>query len=213
MARGKTDEILKAECIRLRVDDRMSLTEIHRKTGVSKSTMSAWLRQYPLTEAELQQRQKNRKRYRAPKKDRGQQAEVSKLTGFLGALSKSQKGAVSEAAILFRLSLVGCEVFGSPFDGAKEDWVVSVPPEGRLIRVQVKSVTSGQYGLPYVPLRCTEGHNTARRYQEGDFDFVVGYDLFTDTAYVWSWDEVRHLKTTVTICPEAAEAWHKLKPV
>ena len=47
-------------------------------------------------------------------------------------------------------------------------------------------------------------------YKAGDFDFIVGYDLFTDTCYVWSWEEVAHFKATVTICPEAEERWDKL---
>jgi hypothetical protein len=29
-------------------------------------------------------------------------------------------------------------------------------------------------------------------------------------CYVWSWDEVKHLRNMVTICPEAAERWDKL---
>lgn len=48
-----------------------------------------------------------------------------------------------------------------------------------------------------------------RRYADGSIDFIVGYDLFTDTAYVWAWGEVRD-KVCVTICPEAAERWDKL---
>jgi|APSaa5957512622_1039677.scaffolds.fasta_scaffold120645_1 hypothetical protein len=107
----------------------------------------------------------------------------------------------------------GFEVFGSHYDGDKTDWIAGTPDRNHLWTLQVKSTNrGGSHGLPTVPLRY--GHsrtvNPYRRYKKGDFDFIVGYDLFTNTAYVWSWKEVEHLKATVTICPEAAERWDKL---
>jgi hypothetical protein len=38
---------------------------------------------------------------------------------------------------------------------------------------------------------------------------MIGFDLFTDTAYVWSNVEVSG-KNTVTICSDALERWDKL---
>jgi hypothetical protein len=49
-----------------------------------------------------------------------------------------------------------------------------------------------------------------RRYMDREFDFIVGYDLFRDTAYVFSWDEVSANKTTVTVSKDAAERWDKI---
>lgn len=45
---------LKEECIRLRVEQRLSLNEISRATGAPKGTLSAWLRLHPLSPSEVQ---------------------------------------------------------------------------------------------------------------------------------------------------------------
>ena len=44
---------LKEECIRLRVEQRLSLNEISRATGAPKGTLSAWLRLHPLSPSEV----------------------------------------------------------------------------------------------------------------------------------------------------------------
>lgn len=50
------DPALKTEAIRLRSEERQSFTEILKKIPVAKSTLSLWLRDYPLTEEELRSR-------------------------------------------------------------------------------------------------------------------------------------------------------------
>lgn len=105
-------------------------------------------------------------------------------------------------------------IYRSPFiDGLdidKIDWVVRVPETGSMWKVQVKLVKEHRHGLPVVSLRCRSASGM-RTYQEGEFDFIIGYDLRTDTCYVWTWDEVAHLKSCVTICPEAEERWDKFR--
>ena len=44
-----------------------------------------------------------------------------------------------------------------------------------------------------------------------DFDFLIGYNAYNDMAYVYSFDEIKHLKSTVSITDEAKEAWHKMR--
>ena len=127
--------------------------------------------------------------------------------------SRHQKAKIAEAAVLFRMTLCGFHVFGSPFDGDKADWMVEVPETGRILKVQVKwaSPNKKRASQPLVRLRCIEGHNKSRTYREGDFDFIIGYDLYTDTCYVWSWDEISKLKRSITVTPEAAEKWEKMR--
>lgn len=111
---------------------------------------------------------------------------------------------------MLRLTVAGLDVYGSVFDGSKADWLVRTP-SGRSAVIQVKwTKEPTQHGLPTVNLTCTEGHNRRRRYREGEFDFVVGYDLFTDTAYVFSEEDVRNNRTAVTVRPENAERWDKI---
>lgn len=135
---------LKEKCVALRVDGRHSLREIHRKTGVSRGSLSALLRPYySLTEEELHARR-----------------------------------------------------------------LARVPHP--TVKIQVKWARAPKNGgLPCVRLCCSNGRGKFRRYQEGDFEFLVGYD-YSDTAFVWSWADLRDYETVVTISAEAAERWGKI---
>lgn len=116
---------LKRECQRLRVEERMSLREIHAHTGVSKGTLSRWLKDFPLTVDEKAQRRAPF-RYRTPKKDRGTASTLYTMAQGQ-ALSRLQKAKIAEAATMLRMCIHGFNVFGSVFDGDKTDWLVEVP--------------------------------------------------------------------------------------
>lgn len=206
MARGVAHVELRAEATRLRIEKRMSLNEIEAATGVAKSNLSVWLREHPLTAEEVRAR-----RVDPPKKGRG--AESALHVAVRGrTLTRQQKGRIAEAAVLLRLVLHGFSPMSSPFDGDRVDYLVEVPESRRILKLQVKWASSAHpNGLPVVPLRCTDGHNRARRLARDEFDFVVGYNLFTDTAHVWSFDDVVRNKRFVTVDAESAEAWHKLR--
>ena len=203
---------LQAECIRLRVEDRCSYREIARRTGASKGSLSSWLKPYPLTKAEQQlglQRDTP-----DTSKHRGRESWIHKAIRK-NDLNKMQVAKISETAVLLRLLIQGFNPFGSVFDGDKTDWLVEVPSTGQAHKIQVKTAVAPRkgHGLPVVSLRFGQGRRTGGRYQEGDFDFLVGYDLLTDICYVWSWGELTQLKTGVTICPDAQENWDKLRRV
>jgi transcriptional regulator with XRE-family HTH domain len=199
-----------AEAMRLRLDERKSIREIAHIIGVSKGSISKWLRGHPLTEQEIADRQNRIQRGKAPKKYRGIESKF--YDSVRGEdLTRQRKMKIAEVAVLFRLVLHGFVVYGSMFDGDKADWVVE-SPKGKALRIQVKwARESKKYGLPFIRLTCTKGHNQGRRYQRGEFDFIVGYDLLTDTAYIYSFDELEQNKTIVTISDEHAERWDKLR--
>jgi len=44
-----------------------------------------------------------------------------------------------------------------------------------------------------------------------DFDFIVAYELYSDTAYVYSYAETRHNAASTTVTAEAAERWDKVR--
>ena len=202
---------LKAEAIRLRVEERLSLGEIAILTGAAKSSLSLWLRPHPLTEKEKKARTKLAKRYVAPKKDHGEESKHHKVVAWQN-LSQQQKGRIAEAAVLFRLSLHGFHVYASLSDGDKADWMVEVPESGKRLKLQVRCVNlPWKHGLPGVGLRCAQGHNSRRRYVTGEFDFIIGYYLFNDTAYVYSFDEVADHKAFIAISEQHAERWDKLR--
>ena len=202
---------LKAEAIRLRLEERLSLREIEAFTGAARSSLSMWLKPYPLTDEEKRVRSKLAKRYVTPKKSHGEESKHNRTVVWRN-LKPYHKGRIAEAAVLFRLALHGFNPYSSFFDGDKIDWIVQVPETGKILKIQVRCVNStNHHGLPAVSLTCTEGHNKRRRYKEGEFDFIVGYYLFNDTAYVFSFGEVRHLKTYATVSEEYAERWDKLR--
>jgi len=205
----RTDTRLKAEARRLRQEERLSIKEIAARTGAAKGTLSAWLRDIPLTDEEVKAKQRAaRGAYNpVPKKDRGTESLFHQQVPEPG-LSKLQKSKLAEIAALFRMTLHGMTVFGSHFDGDCADWVVDCP--SGLKKVQVKWAQRQLHGLPLIPLRRKKGHRGFQPYAEGDFDFVVAYDYFTDTCYVWSWAEVQTKTKSISIDPTAAEAWHKM---
>ena len=205
---------LKSECIRLRTEENKSFRDIALITGASKGSLSLWLKEYPLPEEVLKEKLKANspywRGYSNPKKDRGEESEIHSVVRMHN-LNGVQVAKVAEAAVMLRMLAQGFNVFGSVFDGDKADWVVEIPQTGKIVKIQVKTTRRGNTGLSNVILR--HGHNTkigARRYEDGDFDFLVGYDLFTDVAYVWGCAEVAHLKAGVTINPDAKEKWYKL---
>jgi len=60
------------------------------------------------------------------------------------------------------------------FDGDKIDFMVGVPSAGNIFKIQVKYLSHRpQYGLPSISLTCTEGRGKRRRYQKGEFDFIL----------------------------------------
>ena len=205
------DSRLKAEVVRLRVNERRSIREIAAITGFAKSSVSLWLKPHPLTDAEKKERSRKAKRYIPPKKSHGEESKHFRAVVWEN-LSKQQKGRIAECAVLFRLALHGFVAYGLISEGDKADWLVEDPETGRRLKIQVRCLTRPmKHGLPVLLLTCAEGHNKRRRYAAGEFDFIVGYYLYNDTAYVYSFDEVAHCKTAITVADRHAERWDKLK--
>lgn len=204
---------VKAKVIQLRVNKHLSLREIHEQTGVPKGTLSNWLKPYPLPEEirKAKQAVAHEKLQNYIKSERKRQRPIeSKFHKALGdrQLTTSQKSSIAEAAVLFRLALHGFKVYGSLFDGGTADWLVE-SPNGKYLKLQVKFARIDSRGMPIMPLVCSDGRTKFRCYREGEFDFVVGYCLFSDTAYVLSFEEVRG-KTHHVPQDQDVERWDKL---
>lgn len=209
--RGVPNEKGQLEAVRLRVEERLSFREIQDRTGISKSSLSRWLLNHPLSEEELHAKHQagvTKPRVGA-RKDRGERSKYHEMLTER-ELTPSEKGNIAEAAILFRCTLYGLHVMAPVFDGGRTDWLVQVP-SGDLAKIQVKwASAAGRHGLPHLSLTRTEGHSRRQRYSKKDFDFLVGYSLYTDTAYVFSWDETDKNKTVITIREDVAEDWDKV---
>lgn len=197
---------LHQEAIVLRRDSRWSIPEIQTKLGVSKSILSLWLRDYPLTEEERRVRRQGLSPPRQPIKERGVESDLFRLAASLPIEQGTNwKGRVAEAAVLLRLVVRGLNPLRCTFEGDAADWTVYA--SSRAIRLQVRWATvQGKRGLPLFSIR----KSNRKPYKGGDVDFFVGYCLFNDTAYVYSVDEVKN-DYTISVRPDAAERWDKLQ--
>ena len=202
-----TKRHLKEKSIKLRVEERMSLPEIVKITGASRGSVHSWISPYPLTKEELRERRSaaNKKKAGTSKWERVE-SKFHKMKR--SGLSSSQKAKIAESAVLFRLSLLGFEVYGSVFDGDKFDWVVRA--NDSLLRLQVRLSKQGKHGAPIFSLRCSSGRGKSRSYDSSEFDFLIGYDLFEDLAYVFSWEECSSRSHYISASLEASENWDKL---
>lgn len=209
----------KAEAIRLRVEERRSLSEIAAHVGASKGILSLWLKPYPLTERERGERRV------APRKAvsvrdlparRHRNVRRFGRTFSTDEMDPVTKGRVAEMAVALRLASYGLTVLRSIFDGSRADLVVGVDGSRVTAVLQVKwiSLPPSAYGRPSITLQRKHGvRGTVRRterYSEADFDFIVGYDFVSDTAYVFSQAETSGNSTSITITDDAAENWGKV---
>lgn len=198
----------------LRLDKRMSVKAISKELGVSTGSVSMWLRDMPLTAEEKHSRYvKNGQRT----KERPKHSAITPSSKFhdwvnTNELTNNHKGKIAEAAAILRLSILQFDIYKSVFDGEKIDIVVQSPHNQEFIKIQVRWARKHRYGAKTIALTCSNGRNKFRRYTESEFDFIIGYDFEMDVCYVYSKDEVRHLKRQTSLQNECAESWDKLLP-
>lgn len=193
---------MKAEAIRLRTEERLSLDEILVQLAPARSTVAGWIRPFPLNQEEQHRRLVNNGQVKGRGAWSPPESELSR--NFAGNLRRHNKAKVAEAAVLLRFLLLGCSVYGSPFDGDKADWVVE--SRGRFWRVQVKWAIKNRTGAPSIKLVCSNGRRKSRPYQEGELDLAVAYDLHTDAAYVWPWEQIAG-RQSLSCTEDARERW------
>ncbi len=192
---------VKQEALQLRIEGRLGLKEICRRTGISRGTASLLLRDHPLTPEEIADR-------RAYRTGRKYVPEASRLAQLVDrrSLSREQKGHIAEAAVLLRLALQGFVTWRSLYDGNSVDWLISRPRHRRHLRIQVKWARRGRQGRPFFPVLRRNSKKMVN-IQEDDCDYVIGYDLETDTAFVFPVRVIQG-KARQSCDPEYAEAWH-----
>lgn len=207
---------LRARCIELRVSQRLSLKEIAHLTGAAPGSLSAWLKPYPLTAEEQKAKTESaRERDRAlgkvwgnPKKQRNPTSKMA--AAVLPGLGRTAKGTACELAVNLRLIMQGFETYSPSLSNSRDDLVVKVPGTRKFASLQIKWARANRNGLPTICLLRTHGHGVQRPYEVGEFDFIVGYHLESDTAYVFAGREVSSFKSTITVRPDAAERWDKI---
>lgn len=196
----------KDKVIQLRVENRLSYREIQKRTGVARSTLNLWLQSYPLSPEE--KTAKSRENWGEGGHNKKSHGPPSKFWEAVDPddVESQRKANISEAAVFFRLTLHGFHPYGSVFDGDKADWIVETPDHKKIWRIQVRSTFLKKQGLPRISLRKAR----SGRFNPEEFDFLVGYDLYSDTAYIFSEKEISNLKASVSVKNSAAERWDKM---
>lgn len=214
MARPDSDDSRKKECIRLRSEEFLSYGEIRARIGkISNATLSMWLRDIPLPEEERRKKWNGGRGIpRAPRRP------DSKFLCWanLNTMSRREKAGAAKAAVMLRLYLAGLTPYWPDVEGSREDFLIVKEGYNRTARLQVKNALSQRSrisGLRYRPtisIVCNEGHNSTRKYRETDMDFIVGYDITTDDAYVFAFAEAVKNANRITVTESALERWDKI---
>lgn len=123
-------------------------------------------------------------------------------------LTTARKGQIAEAAVRYRLVALGYQVWKADFEGSRVDLLVNRPGVEKYVRLQVKWAKRADQGRPCFSLRNGEG-GKIRRFTRVDCDFVVGYDLETDTAFVVP-IQICEGKNSKSCDEQFAEAWDLL---
>jgi hypothetical protein len=183
------DSQTKLEVIRLRVEERLSFPEILSKFNIAKSTLSLWLKDYPLTEKEL--------RLRKHALRKGSLVDLgSTVYGSWSTrpkLSKSDLGEACRQITAAKLMFKGFGVFRPLSEDTPIDLIVSTP-SGRLLKCQCKCVyrLSGhaEHQMNLFSVRGSRSSKFVRhKYTAREIDVFIGYCLDNDGIYIIPYEE------------------------
>lgn len=190
-------ELIKEKAIKLRTQDRLSLPEILKLVPVARSTLSLWLRAYPLTMGELKaRRQVNSQRARDIRLrsvgERGPSGEWSTRP----KLSKSDLGEACRQMICAKLLLQGMVVFRPLTEDTPVDLVI-LTPTGRFLKCQCKCIfrANGKtcHHMSFCSVRKWGPSNRAVKhtYTPDEVDVFLGYCVDNDSVYVIPYKDTR----------------------
>lgn len=180
------DITLKVEAIRLRVEERLSLPEIVSLTGVTKSTLSIWLRSHPLPKEDLHLRRKANA-VNTNLKSNPHKSSLAKPLRPL--LSKSDLGEACRQLICAKLMLRGYQVFRPLNEDTPIDLLV-MTSKGHFLKCQCKCIYRGlnqtYHTMRLVSVRKWGPSSKAvmRKYLPEEVDFFLGYCVDNDSVYI-----------------------------
>lgn len=200
----------KEQAIRIRLSDKLSTPIIGEMLGIDGATVRLWTSPYPLSDWEMSEiHRKAGKMSGAITRQRSQaelnlpcryQEEISTNT-----YSSTQTGNIAEAAIRRKCQRLHFEFYAPAYGCAFFDGIIYVPQARQAWKVQIKTATHHNKGLPTVSTRSSKN-----KYLRETCDFLIGYEIVSDTAYVWSHDELIPFQYRVSLRPDAKENWKKL---
>jgi len=201
------------EIIKLRVQQK-TIEEIGTILNISKSSVTKYLKGIPISEETLislreQGRVKANNTVRVKRNLLWNEQFKFKDMIEDSRYSKEIKGNIAEAAILYRLLIHNYHVYSSIFSGNRIDMIAYNIGIDKFIKIQVKCLYKHNI-TPFIKNRRTKGHNEHVKYNKEDLDFLIGYDIINDTAYVFTFDELRDRKV-ISVTTESKENWDKIR--
>ncbi len=178
-------KLLMDEAYILRVEKRLSLSEISKALSISKSTASLWLRNHPLPKSELTARRsigiKNLVESRAL-------PVINKLD-----ISPCKLGKAAELLFMSKCLQNGIDCYVPLSEDNRIDVIVG----SKLRRVQVKTISPKGMYVKKV------GHNSSKirkeyTYTKDDIDFFVGVDLTHSDIYIIPIEDLINYKSVVS---------------
>lgn len=208
MPKTSIHEPKRAEVMRLRIHDRLGAAEIGRRTGVPKSVLHYWLKGHPLTAQEKSAVLSAAPRHKTPKKQLLSEGSACELSEGLSTLSR---GSVAENYVKYDIARHGLRIMNPDGDGDVVDMYVRRQGGQKVAFLQVRMTGKppARNGLPTISLRRYR-NGKANNFKKGDFHFIIGFCPDNRECYVYSYDEVSHLRNSVTITDDAAGAWSKV---
>lgn len=176
---------LKAKAIALRQQG-LSYNEILAQVPVSKSSLSLWLRNIPV-DREMIEAKGSEARVRTNRKTK--QASKRPEEHLQG--HPKWKGLVSETAFVARCVRERIRASIPVGDNTPYDAVVETP-EG-FKKAQVKTITFHPFDNNKLSVRRTRyrnGRMASETYEDGDFDFLIGYCPERDRFLILAWGQV-----------------------
>ena len=196
----------KEEAIRLRVEQRMSFKEIATATGVSKASLSLWLKGHPLTEEELAKRKADKDTSQVGKTLRVKKSK-EELEGLrpkfkLMGLPPKRIGEISEAVVVAELIKRGFEVLRPVGDSLRYD--LAIDYEGRIYRVQVKTGRTDGDTVTFSACstdgyRSMMGADNAYKTYEGQIEWFASYVPEVDQVFMFPIQEATKFSITLRI--------------
>lgn len=200
----------KQRAIQLRTVERQSLKTISNILEVPLTTLSGWLKDFPI---ELSEQQKNRVQALKESKVKQRFPESDFSKNIKREFSRAEKGLIAETKVKLHLLLNGFEIF-TPNNGTSKIDLVCLTPNNNLYKIQIKWVKNQTSkvgdGLPYIKLTHYVGATKIGKYTSEECDFFIGYDFRSDSIFVFSYEETKG-KESIVVTKDAKDAWHKIQ--
>lgn len=181
------------EAIRLRVEDRLSLSEICQRSSLSKATLSVLLKDYPLTDEEIISKKVDASRVSAEKQRQSSPTKLPLLKeGVLPIpeeIPSYKRGLIGEAFVTYVFLRHGIKISHPPVLEQACDLFVH-GKSGRVYQCEVKSSTSNSVCVTRTKFFPKGGYRVQSYSAEEGIDFFICVLLNREEIFIIPYSEL-----------------------